>query len=149
MSGSTETAPRPKTGLRLLLVEDNPLNQRVAQLFLQKLGVCFDTATDGQEAVAAIGKQAYDVVVLDVQMPHMDGLEATRQIRAMYGAMTRPYIIGLTAHAFSSDRDEGLRAGMDDYMQKPLDFARLAAALERAEKVLAQKGSPGPARTEG
>ena len=129
-----DALPPLKPGLRVLIVEDNPVNQRLTQFFLQKLGCNSDVAADGEEAVAAVQRKTYDVILMDVQMPRMDGLEATRQILAMNRTDLRPQIIALTAHALPSDRDDCLRAGMDDFLQKPIDAAKLRAALARAER---------------
>ncbi len=121
-------------GLRVLLVEDNQINQRIAILFLDKLGLTADVVGDGEEAILAVRRQRYDAILMDVQMPRMDGLEATRHICSQYARGERPYIIGMTAHAMTSDRDECFQAGMDDYLQKPVSLAALAAALKKAQE---------------
>jgi len=117
--------------LRILLAEDNLVNQRVARLILSRLGYDADVVSDGQEVISSVSLRAYDVILMDVQMPMMDGLEATRHLRATGNTAQ---IIALTAHASESDRQECLAAGMDDYASKPLrpnvleQKLRLAAA---------------------
>ena len=118
--------------LRLLLVEDNPVNQKVAVRFLESFGYRCDVAGNGHEAVNALGRQTYDVVLMDVQMPDMDGYEATREVRRRFSADRQPQIIALTAHASQQDREDCLAAGMDDYMTKPLSAALLQQKLRDA-----------------
>ena len=129
-----ETAP-----LRILLVEDNDVNQELALLLLEQLGYAADVAGNGLEALALLDARSYDVVLMDVQMPGMDGLEATRRINAQWPAAQRPRIIALTANALASDRDACLAAGMDDYIAKPIRIERLAAALARCTTVEADR----------
>jgi len=104
------------------------MNQKLALRLLKNMGLAADLATNGLEAVEAIGRQPYDVVLMDVQMPDMDGLEATRRIRAARPA-TRPWIVALTANAMEGDRERCLAAGMDAYLSKPIRPEALAAAL--------------------
>jgi len=125
--------------LKILLVEDNVVNQRLALRLLGKMGYDADVAGDGAEAVAAVERARYDLVLMDVQMPEMDGLEATRRIIEGCGD-ERPRIVALTADAMQEDRDRCLAAGMDDYLSKPIRPAELTAALERA----APRRSPAP-----
>jgi CheY-like chemotaxis protein/HPt (histidine-containing phosphotransfer) domain-containing protein len=113
----------------ILLAEDNPVNQRVASTMLERLGHRVDIAGDGAEAVATFRAGRYDAVLMDCQMPVMDGFEATRQIRAEAGG-TIP-IIALTASATSADRQACLEAGMNDHLAKPIQPAALEAALDR------------------
>jgi CheY-like chemotaxis protein len=125
--------PEPVTatehaGLRVLVAEDNPVNQRLARLLLEKLGHRADLVANGAEAVAALERRRYDVILMDVQMPEMDGLEATRLIHERWAA-ARPRIIAVTAGAMSGDRERCLAAGMDDYLSKPIRPEELAAAL--------------------
>ncbi|HWH08596.1 MAG TPA: response regulator, partial [Candidatus Thermoplasmatota archaeon] len=117
--------------LSILLVEDNAVNQKVAALMLRRLGYEPDVATNGAEAVEKATTGSYDVVLMDIQMPEMDGLEATRRIRAACGD-ARPRIVALTAHALAGERERCLAAGMDDYLTKPLEQKKLREALARA-----------------
>ncbi len=118
---------------RVLLAEDNAVNQKVALLMLSKLGFRADVAADGNEAIEAVTRQAYNIVLMDVQMPEMDGLEATRRIVQRWPARRdRPWIIAITANAMQGDREACLAAGMDDYISKPIKTEELAAAIERA-----------------
>jgi CheY-like chemotaxis protein len=116
--------------LRILLAEDNSVNQMLAVRLLRGLGYTADVAGNGVEAVDAVEGGHYDLVLMDVQMPEMDGLEATREIRARQGA--GPRIVAMTANAMAGDRDECLAAGMDDYVSKPIRIEELMSALERA-----------------
>lgn len=115
--------------LRILVTEDNPVNQLVIVHLLGRLGHTPDVVADGQAAVEAQGRVAYDVVLMDVQMPTMDGLSATRRIRQSAGA--QPHIIAMTANAMPGDREACMEAGMNDYLSKPVSVESLAAALAR------------------
>jgi CheY-like chemotaxis protein/HPt (histidine-containing phosphotransfer) domain-containing protein len=123
--------------LRILLTDDNVINQKVAVRLLQQLGYKADTAGNGVEAIRAVEQNGYDVILMDVQMPEMDGLEATRQIRARQkenpaGNFSRPIaIIAMTANAMQGDREKCLAAGMDDYLPKPVRPEALQAMLEK------------------
>ncbi|MBI3886245.1 MAG: CHASE domain-containing protein [Opitutae bacterium] len=129
---AAETAHRSE---RLLLAEDNAVNQRVALHMLRNLGFRADVAANGHEVLDALHRQPYDVILMDVQMPEMDGLEATRQIVRSYpDAAKRPWIIALTANAMQGDRELCLAAGMNDYISKPIRLAELSAALARIGK---------------
>ncbi len=121
----------------VLLAEDNVVNQKVALLMLAKLGYRADVAANGHEAIAAVKRQRYDFVLMDVQMPEMDGLEAARQITASLPRRgDRPWIIAITANAMQGDRELCLAAGMDDYVSKPMKTEELSAAFERARTAL-------------
>jgi CheY-like chemotaxis protein len=127
----TEAAIPANGALRILLAEDNAMNQKLALRLLKNMGLGADVAANGLEAIAAIERQPYDVVLMDVQMPDLDGLEATRRIRAA-APSTRPWIIAMTANAMEGDRQACLAAGMDDYLSKPIRPEVLAAALAEA-----------------
>jgi CheY-like chemotaxis protein len=119
--------------LRILLAEDNVVNQRLALRLLERLGYRADLAANGLEAIRALERQPYDVLFMDVQMPEMDGLEATRQICLRWPAGERPRIVAMTANALAEDREACLAAGMDDYLAKPIRVEELVAALDRSQ----------------
>jgi two-component system sensor histidine kinase/response regulator len=120
-----------KQTLRILLVEDNRVNQKVALIHLRKFGYTATVANNGCEAVDAIRNQAYDMVLMDVQMPEMDGYAATRAIRGMAGDISRLPIIAMTANAMKGDREKCLEAGMDDYISKPIDPEKLQETIQQ------------------
>lgn len=120
-----------KHPLRILLTEDNVTNQKVATLILKRMGYTADIASNGCEAVAAVKQQTYDVILMDIQMPEMDGMTATKHIREQFPNQ-RPYIVAMTAHAMHGYRELCLQAGMDDYVTKPIRPEELAAALLRS-----------------
>jgi len=129
---TTSPVEPPHPG-RLLLAEDNPVNLKVSLHQLNSLGCRADVAANGAEVLAALERQAYDVVLLDVHMPVMDGLEAARRIRRLFpDEAARPWLIALTANTMPGDREECLAAGMDDYLGKPIKVPELTAALARA-----------------
>ncbi len=130
--------PRSPSPLRVLIAEDNVVNQRVASRMLQKLGYQADVVENGRLAVEAAERQAYDVIFMDVQMPELDGLEATRRITARAGLS--PWIIALTAHALEEDRQQCLAAGMNDFLSKPVQLNELTAALARVPRTGADVG---------
>jgi GAF domain-containing protein/DNA-binding response OmpR family regulator len=115
--------------LRILLAEDNVVNQKLALRLLQQMGYRADLASNGMEAIECVERQTYDVVLMDVQMPEMDGLEATRRITAKWLPGKRPHIIAMTANAMQGDREACLAAGMDDYVTKPIRVDALVEAL--------------------
>ncbi len=129
--GAEKPEPARATALRVLVVEDNPVSQMVALRMLGMLGYLTDPVANGLEAVKATRRRSYDVVLMDVQMPEMDGLEATRRICREHGE-ARPRIIGVTAFAMPGDRERCLEAGMDDYLSKPIKLGDLQAALQSA-----------------
>ncbi|NET17241.1 MAG: response regulator, partial [Okeania sp. SIO1H6] len=116
--------------LRILVAEDVVVNQKVAILVLERLGYRADVANNGLEALEALRRQNYDIVFMDVQMPEMDGLEATRRICQIFPEAKRPWIIAMTAHAMRGDREECLEAGMNDYISKPVRVEALIKALK-------------------
>lgn len=131
--------------LRILLVEDNPINQKLVIILLQKAGVYVDAVENGRRAVEKVQNERYDIVLMDVQMPDMDGLEATRRIRLWEtGQGRRIPIIAMTAHALSGDQEICLAAGMDDYISKPMESEDLFNAIERWTRTTAplQKEKP-------
>jgi signal transduction histidine kinase/CheY-like chemotaxis protein len=115
--------------LRILLAEDNLVNQKLALRLLEQMGYRADLASNGIEALQSVQRQTYDVVLMDVQMPEMDGLEAARRINSEMGASARPRIVAMTANAMQGDREMCLAAGMDDYIAKPIRVDRLVQAL--------------------
>ncbi len=149
---SQHNAPRPSAAvasapLNVLLVEDNPINQRVAVSLLERLGHRVSVANNGREALDRLAEQAFDLVVMDIQMPDMDGIEATARIRAReQGSERHTPIIALTAHALKGDRERILAAGMDGYVIKPIDPKELhetiAAVLQRPSKPKTAPPSP-------
>jgi CheY-like chemotaxis protein len=118
----SERQPAP---LRILLADDNPVNCRIAVLMLEKAGHQIDVVNDGAEAIEAVRGKSYDLVLMDVQMPGMDGLEATRRIRALPLGQSMVPVIAITANAMHNDDRRCFDAGMNDYISKPIDRARL------------------------
>ncbi|WP_431795735.1 ATP-binding protein [Microbacterium enclense] len=137
VSGRTEPAASVDlsgaTDLNVLVAEDNPTLQLLSSQILSRLGHRATVVSNGEEALDAVGRDAYDIVLMDVHMPVMDGLEATRRIRAAGETVAQPYIIALTAGATEQDRDDCLRAGMQGYVTKPFTMKDLRRAFETAE----------------
>jgi CheY-like chemotaxis protein len=116
-----------------LLVEDNPINQKVGAHMVARLGWEVDIAVTGVEAIEAVTASTYDLILMDCQMPEMDGFEATKRIRAMGGRLGAVPIVAMTAIAMAGDRERCLRAGMDDYIPKPVSWEDLEKVLSRYE----------------
>lgn len=128
----------PMDQLKVLIAEDNPVNQTLALAVLGKFGIQAELARDGEEALQAVRRQPFDVVLMDVQMPRLDGLAATRAIRALPRNQAQPWIIAVTANAFDQDRQRCLDAGMDDFISKPFRQEALHDALLHARPRPAQ-----------
>ena len=137
---------RARSALRILLAEDNAMNQKVALRLLERLGYGADVAVNGLEAIEALERQPYDVVLMDVQMPELDGLDATRRIIERWPEESRPHIIAMTANALPEDREACFAAGMNDYVAKPIRAEELVAALKRARPL--RNGDGGTGRVE-
>jgi CheY-like chemotaxis protein len=137
--------PAKSLPLRILGAEDNSVNQKVALLMLEQMGYSADVAGNGREVLDALHRQQYDLVLMDIQMPRMDGLEATRRIVREWPPNARPRIIAMTANALRSDREACLAAGMDDYLSKPILFDDLRAAILRIDS----RGTSRPAAEPG
>jgi CheY-like chemotaxis protein len=146
---ATEPAPLPLSNpvplvaaRRLLIAEDNEINQKVVRLQLRKLGCESVAVNNGREALRVLGQDtAFDLVLMDCQMPELDGYDATRLIRALPGEVAQIPIVAMTAHAMTGDREKCLEAGMDDYLSKPVRESDLVAALERWHIVSPQRGT--------
>jgi CheY-like chemotaxis protein len=144
-----EAVPKPprlaeQVPLRVLLAEDNEVNQRVASLILGALGYDIQVVVNGLLALDAVDAamqagEPFDLVLMDVQMPELDGLEATRRLCERYPLALRPWIVAMTANAMEGDRDDCLAAGMDDYLSKPIRAGAVSDALRRAGAGLAQR----------
>ncbi|NEZ59208.1 response regulator [Adonisia turfae] len=128
-----------KHPLQILLAEDNGVNQQLATQLLKKMGYRADLVGNGLEAINALERQSYDVILMDLQMPDMDGLTATQKICEQWSAVNRPWIIAVTANAMQGDREACLKAGMDDYISKPIQIEELVAALQRVPSRKAQE----------
>jgi len=140
-----EVVPPAALSLRILVAEDNAVNQLILQRVLARLGYRADLAANGLEALAALRRQRYDVVLMDIRMPEMDGLEATRRIRAEWEPGAQPRVIALTANVTQEQRDACAAAGMDDYLTKPIDPPELASALARCPALPAAPEQPAEA----
>ena len=125
MSENSSIQPTP----RILMAEDNAINQRVGKLILQRAGFNIDLVSNGSEALAAHRERPYDLILMDCQMPAMDGFEASRQIRQL--GVRQPVIIAVTANALRGERERCLEAGMDDYLSKPFQAEQLVAVVKK------------------
>ena len=126
--------------LHVLVAEDNAINRKLIEHMLEALGHTCDFAEDGEQAVSRASSERYDAILMDVQMPVLDGISAARRIRALPGAAAKAHIIAVTANAMSGDKEKYLSAGMDSYVSKPISLADLARALEGA------RGAPEQSR---
>ncbi len=144
-SKDSKAKPNAKLGqtcpLRILMAEDNKINQKVARLVLKQLSYKIDVANDGVEVLQKLKENDYDVILMDVQMPNMDGYEATREISKRFPVERRPYVIALTANAMQGDRERAIAAGMHDYVSKPIRPEKIGVALEKAYHVSTAIGS--------
>lgn len=131
-----------KLPLKILVAEDNGVNQKLVLQILQRMGYRADIAANGLEALESVSRQTYDVILMDIQMPEMDGLEAARRI-CQQSSSSRPRIIAMTANAMQGDRERCLQAGMDDYISKPLRFKELIQALDRCPVRPVEGGATG------
>ncbi len=136
---SSTSAPVNEGPLRILMAEDNPINQRVGKLILQRAGFDIDLVGDGNEALEAHRANPYDLILMDCQMPTMDGFEASRQIRSL--DQPQPIIVAVTANALVGERERCLEAGMDDYLSKPFQAEQLVALVKKW--VAARRGADG------
>ncbi len=130
--------------LRILLAEDNVVNQKVAVYMLARLGYRVDVVVNGLEVLLSLQNQRYDVILMDVQMPEMDGLEATHLICTQWSPEERPYIIAMTANALAGDADRCLAAGMDGYISKPVQIEKLVQAVEDSYQRQRRSSADGP-----
>jgi CheY-like chemotaxis protein/HPt (histidine-containing phosphotransfer) domain-containing protein len=137
-TGRIDTGFGQRRPLRILLAEDNVINQKVATRILSQMGYRPDVVQNGMEAIEALERQRYDVVLMDLQMPELDGLEATRRIRKEFTGVRRPWIIAMTANAMDSDRKNCFEAGMDGYLSKPVRIEALEAELTRSSENIGQ-----------
>ncbi|NEQ43514.1 MAG: response regulator [Leptolyngbya sp. SIOISBB] len=131
-ASSIDTQLAQRYPLKILVAEDNLVNQKLALHLLKRMGYRADIVSNGEEVLQALHRQSYDVVLMDLQMPEMDGLTATQEICQRYTAADRPHIIAMTANAMEGDRERCLDAGMNDYVSKPIRLPELTAALQRA-----------------
>jgi CheY-like chemotaxis protein len=131
--GAIDSTMAAEYPLRILLAEDNAVNQKLALRVLEQMGYRADVASNGLEAVESVQRQTYDLVLMDVQMPEMDGLDATRAIRKLRG-IAQPRIMAMTANAMQGDREMCLAAGMDGYVSKPIRLHQLVEALKKSKQ---------------
>jgi len=127
-------AEQKRRNTRILLAEDNPMNQKLAVTLLRRAGYSVDAVGNGRKAIEALEDQAYDLILMDIQMPEMNGFEATQAIRKREGDGNPTPIIAMTAHAMKGDRERCLQAGMDDYVSKPIEAQELLVAIEKWTK---------------
>jgi CheY-like chemotaxis protein len=124
---------------RILLAENNESNRKVTSIMLRRLGYSADTVTNGREVLQALKQQPYDIVLMNLRMPEVDGFEATRMIRELCPAAAQPTIIALTAYILPNSKERCLEAGMNDFMAKPVKIGDMAAMLSKHTRILEQK----------
>ena len=134
--------PADVASLSILLVDDNTINQKVGKKILKRLGSAPDIVSSGEEAIEACLSRSFDVVLMDIEMPEMDGITAAGLIRERIPAAEQPFIVALTANAMASERENYLRSGMDDYLSKPIDVAALSESLRAAAKFRTSAAQP-------
>jgi CheY-like chemotaxis protein len=125
-----EKIPASQRRLHVLVAEDNAINRKLIEHMLEALGHACDFAEDGEQAVARATERRYDAILMDVQMPVLDGISAARRIRSLPGNAALAHIIAVTANAMSGDKEKYLAAGMDSYVSKPISMSDLARALD-------------------
>jgi PAS domain S-box-containing protein len=141
-------AEQNRQRVRILIAEDNPTNQKLAVTLLKKAGYFVDAVEDGRRAIQSLKLKAYDLILMDVQMPEMDGFEATQAIRVMEGEAKHTPIIAMTAHAMKGDRERCLQAGMDDYISKPIEPQEFFDAIEKWTKFRGKEKDLSPSKSE-
>jgi len=135
--GNLTTSFAESYPLNILIAEDNIVNQKLIERILLKLGYQTDTVADGIQVLRSVEKKDYNIILMDIRMPEMDGLEATQAIRQM--SVSQPYIIAMTANGMSNDREECLQNGMNDYVAKPLSSAEIINSLKKGYTHFAKK----------
>jgi CheY-like chemotaxis protein len=131
IDGQESPLTLPDSNTRILLAEDNVINQKVIKGLLKAKGMFVDIVSNGEEALAAVASLPYDIVLMDVSMPEMDGMTSTKKIRQLSGAVGKIPIVALTAHTLSGDRERILASGMDDYLEKPIDIVATLTCIAR------------------
>jgi PAS domain S-box-containing protein len=142
------TEEQERRGVHILLAEDNPMNQKLAVTLLEKAGYSVDAVEDGRQVIEAVRRRAYDLILMDVQMPEMNGFEATKIIREMEGDKRHTPIIAMTAHAMKGDRERCLQSGMDDYISKPIEPQEFFDAIEKWTKSQNSEKDLSPQKSE-
>jgi CheY-like chemotaxis protein len=142
MKPAQATGAQSANGMRVLIAEDNIVNQKVAVTQVRKLGCHADVVGNGREALDALEAAEYDLVLMDCQMPELDGYEATARLRVIEGEGRHTHVVAMTAHAIEGDREKFLAAGMDDYLSKPVRFEELSAVVKQIQL---RRGSQEPA----
>ena len=147
-----KASPADSSGgdVNILLAEDNSVNQMLAVRLLEKIGYRVDVVENGLDAVDRVRRRRYDLVLMDCQMPEMDGYQATAEIRRLEAGWRHTNIVAVTANAMLGDREKCLKAGMDDYLSKPIQLAQLKDVLDRWSQVAsAEQPEPSPSSADG